>query len=462
MKRLFYQLCKRAIVLLLGLALAFCVQAGTILNVSKVVYKGTIVYLFGEMHYGNAANQYDALKSFFNQLKKNNQSYTLLLECRRAFREKVKGVYKKVKFPQSQGYFKSFYKDFITQGVGEGLSSSISLVYKKNGNVTQNFDKRRQNYIEKHTEVLAQIKYFLDEIIKSDNGFDTENWKQTKKRIPNVKKLNLDDASTKCFNTFSCFNEKNKSLQDIYRVAIKAIEDFNEQTRKEKDSLLVKHHCLDKIYDDFTGTLISFVEKNCEFGSVEQWKYVNKVITSLDEDLWEVNIRIADLDLWEKIGKAIDKEDNDCIIVHCGDEHRKAVMKCFAVDADATVVGSIDCTQYTNSPELLKEKLLALLDKSEKQNINDNDTAIKEPDTGDEVSVGSGATDNGDTAIGKKDGDTAIDTSTNNTAQTSVRWYNNIVNRFFGFVKKNHKPLSIFGGMAFLGAFYCCFQYLKG
>ncbi len=456
MKTLSFQLFKHAIVLLFGLAPVFCVQAGTILNVSKVECMGTTIYIFGENHYdGNAEKQYNALKSFFDQLEKNNLSYTLFLEFRRTFREKVKGVYKKVELPQSQGYFKKFYKDFITKGVDGDLSSSISLVYEKNGNVTQNFDTRRQNYIEKHAEVLAQIKDFLGEIIESDNGFDTDSWNKIwnkiKQRIPNVKQLNLEGASTKCFGILACFNEKNKKAKSIYTIATEAIENFKVRIKKEKD--------LENIYDDFTGTLISFVEKNCEFGFAEQWEYINKVITNLDKYLLEVNICIADLDLWKRIGKAIDdKKENDCIIVHCGNEHLKAVMKCFGEEKDATVVGSIDCTQYTNSPALEKE-LLELLCKSGKQNTNNDDSVNGDTD---DVSGEDGTTDNGETATGENNqGEVKVDSVIKDTAHTSVRWYKKIANKFSGFFR-DHKYLSIFGGAAFLGAAYCYFQYLKG
>ena len=46
MKTLSFQLFKHAIVLLFGLAPAFCVQAGEIRDVSNGEYKGTIIYIF--------------------------------------------------------------------------------------------------------------------------------------------------------------------------------------------------------------------------------------------------------------------------------------------------------------------------------------------------------------------------------------------------------------------------------
>ena len=155
------------------------------------------------------------------------------------------------------------------------------------------------------------------------------------------------------------------------------------------------------------------------------------------------------LDICSDLIGSIDKIKNsksNTILVHCQDNCCK--------DVEFWLKHKGYTLTKTITPENLSQ-ISSNLKKKSDVNQNESNALVKE------ASGKNSTTDGGVTEAKETDQDVQVDSVIKDTAHTSVRWYNKIVNRLLGFVNNNHKSLSIFGGAALLGAAYCYFQYFK-
>ena len=295
MKTLFSQLFKRGVVLFLGLASAFCAQA-MINKVSLVKYadndgsKDKIILIFGEYHEGSFLKQnknnikkiinqqYEALESFFETLKKNNLPITLLIEFRKELQQELA---KK----------KSDFKDYFDQFYGK-LTFSESSSFT--GEII-NFDKTRSG-INLFASVLEDLVKFYKQKKRCLKSNELTEWEEG---CPEVASWNLCELEEFIKNNMSCATKIDSKICD--HIAS------------------LKEHIGDDCYGGHYKTVLQFVNG-------EYFKHDNQEIyfDKFFDYVRKIERVVADIDLLKAI-KNVDQ--GNIIIVHCGDYHRQAVVK---------------------------------------------------------------------------------------------------------------------------------------
>ncbi len=216
------------------------------------------------------------------------------------------------------------------------------------------------------------------------------------------------------------------------------------QNNEKECTELHKHSFFGQFYNN-THTFDKIKIENFVKNSMDSG---DKTYKDRNEELKKEYLEIIDIgsDLIDSIIKKIKNSKSNTILVHCQDNCCK--------DVEFWLKHKGYTLTKTITPENLSQ-ISSNLKKKSDVNQNESNALVKE------ASGKNSTTDGGVTEAKETDQDVQVDSVIKDTAHTSVRWYNKIVNRLLGFVNNNHKSLSIFGGAALLGAAYCYFQYFK-